>query len=142
MLVPHPAREGLCALNTGRPACSTGTTLPATGMSLPCMGSEARARIHRIPASSNARRRMRWNSVHMVFGVLIVDDNRLFLDAARGLLEGEGLRLTFLSSGTVMNSKSWLRSREVIRHSWCPGSLGSSGSSAKSRTCDQKTDCA
>lgn len=37
---------------------------------------------------------------------------------------------------------SWLRSREVIRHSSCSGSLGSSGSPAKSRTCDQKTDCA
>jgi len=29
----------------------------------------------------------------MAFGVLIVDDNRLFLDAARALLEREGLRV-------------------------------------------------
>src|ERR1017187_246903 len=49
---------------------------------------------------------------------------------------------TILLPGTVMKSKSWLRSRDMIRHSWCPGSFGSSGSSMKSRTCDQKTDCA
>jgi hypothetical protein len=33
------------------------------------------------------------------------------------------------------------RSREVIRHSPCPGRFGSAGSSMKSRTCDQKSDC-
>jgi DNA-binding NarL/FixJ family response regulator len=33
------------------------------------------------------------NSVRMAFGVLIVDDNPLFLEAARALLEREGLRV-------------------------------------------------
>ena len=33
------------------------------------------------------------NSVRMAFGVLIVDDNRLFLEAARALLEREGVRV-------------------------------------------------
>jgi len=37
--------------------------------------------------------RMSCNSVRIEFGVLIVDDNRLFLDAARALLEREGLRV-------------------------------------------------
>jgi DNA-binding NarL/FixJ family response regulator len=45
------------------------------------------------PATCNAQRPMFWNSVPMVFRVLIVDDNRLFLEAARGLLAREGLRV-------------------------------------------------
>ena len=36
---------------------------------------------------------MRCNPVHMAVGVLIVDDNQLFLEAARGLLERQGLRV-------------------------------------------------
>jgi DNA-binding NarL/FixJ family response regulator len=36
---------------------------------------------------------MSCNSVRIEFGVLIVDDNRLFLDAVRALLEREGLRV-------------------------------------------------
>src|SRR2546429_4977638 len=54
------------------------------------------ARISRrpIPASSNARRRRRWHAGHMAaVGVLIVDDNLLFLEAARDRLEQGGLRV-------------------------------------------------
>jgi DNA-binding NarL/FixJ family response regulator len=47
----------------------------------------------RIPASSNAWRGAHWNSVRVAFGVLVVDDNRLFLETARDLLEREGLRV-------------------------------------------------
>src|SRR3984957_15803019 len=57
------------------------------------MPAKPEVRRARIPASSNAQRRMCWNSVEMAFRVLIVDDNRSFLEAARGLLEREGLRV-------------------------------------------------
>lgn len=36
---------------------------------------------------------MRWNPVRVALGVLIVDDSQFFLDAARVLLEREGLRV-------------------------------------------------
>jgi DNA-binding NarL/FixJ family response regulator len=52
----------------------------------------------RIPASSNAWRGAHWNSVRVAFGVLIVDDNRLFLETARDLLEREGLRVVGLAA--------------------------------------------
>ena len=54
---------------------------------------------------------MRWNYVHMAFGVLIVDDNRLFLDAARSLLEGEGLRVV----GVAATAAEALRRAEELR---------------------------
>jgi CheY-like chemotaxis protein len=57
---------------------------------LPTMPAKPEAR---IPASSNAQRPTCWNAVEMAFRVLIVDDNRSFLEAARGLLEREGLRV-------------------------------------------------
>jgi two-component system, NarL family, nitrate/nitrite response regulator NarL len=57
------------------------------------MPAKPAGRRARIPASSNAQRRRCWDSVHMAFRVLIVDDNRLFLEAARDLLEREGLRV-------------------------------------------------
>jgi CheY-like chemotaxis protein len=38
------------------------------------------------------------NAVRMAFGVLIVDDNRLFLEAARALLEQEGLRVVAVAA--------------------------------------------
>ena len=37
----------------------------------------------------------------MAFGVLIVDDSRLFLEAARGLLEQEGLRVVGVAATSV-----------------------------------------
>jgi DNA-binding NarL/FixJ family response regulator len=46
-----------------------------------------------IPAGSNAQGRIRWNAVGVTSRVLIVDDNRLFLDAARVLLEREGMHV-------------------------------------------------
>ena len=64
-----------------------------------------------IPASSNARRRLFWKPVHMAFRVLIVDDNRLFLEAARGLLAREGLRVV----GVAANSTEALQRVEELR---------------------------
>jgi DNA-binding NarL/FixJ family response regulator len=51
------------------------------------------------------------NSVRMAFGVLIVDDNRLFLEAARALLEREGLRVV----GVAATSAEALRGAEELR---------------------------
>src|SRR5690242_11825890 len=51
------------------------------------------------------------NSVRMAFSVLIVDDNRLFLEAARVLLEGEGLRVV----GVAATSAEALRRAEELR---------------------------
>ena len=75
------------------------------------MPANPEARQARIPASSNAQRRMCWNSVHMAFRVLIVDDNRLFLEAARGLLEREGLRVV----GVAANSAEALQRAEELQ---------------------------
>jgi DNA-binding NarL/FixJ family response regulator len=47
----------------------------------------------------------------MAFGVLIVDDNRLFLDAARALLEREGLRVV----GVAASSAEALRRAGELR---------------------------
>jgi DNA-binding NarL/FixJ family response regulator len=47
----------------------------------------------------------------MAFGVLIVDDNLLFLDAARGLLEREGMRVV----GVASTSAEALRHMEELR---------------------------
>jgi DNA-binding NarL/FixJ family response regulator len=49
--------------------------------------------MRRIPAGSNARRRTRCDAVEVTFGLLIVDDNRQFLEAARALLERDGMRV-------------------------------------------------
>jgi DNA-binding NarL/FixJ family response regulator len=51
------------------------------------------------------------DSVRMAFGVLIVDDNRLFLEAARALLEREGLRVV----GVAATSAEALREAEELR---------------------------
>jgi DNA-binding NarL/FixJ family response regulator len=51
------------------------------------------------------------NSVRMAFAVLIVDDNRLFLEAARALLEREGLRVV----GVAATSAEALRRAEELR---------------------------
>ena len=51
------------------------------------------------------------NFVRMAFGVLIVDDNRLFLEAARVLLEREGLRV----AGVAATSAEALRRTEELR---------------------------
>src|SRR5438105_15708096 len=51
------------------------------------------------------------NSVRMAFGVLIVDDNRLFLEAARALLEREGLRVV----GVAATSAEALRRAQELR---------------------------
>lgn len=75
------------------------------------MGSAPRARILPIPASSNAWRRLRWNYVRVAFGILIVDDDRLFLEAVRGLLERQGLRVV----GVAATSAEALRRAEELR---------------------------
>jgi DNA-binding NarL/FixJ family response regulator len=51
------------------------------------------------------------DSVRMAFGVLIVDDNRLFLEAARALLEREGLRVV----GVAATSAEALRGAQELR---------------------------
>ena len=53
----------------------------------------------------------RWNPVRVAFSVLIVDDNRLFLQAARVLLEQEGLRVV----GVAASSAEALRRAEELR---------------------------
>src|SRR5437588_3497441 len=55
--------------------------------------------------------RMVCNSVRMAFGVLIVDDNRLFLEAARALLGREGLRVV----GVAATSAEALQRAEELR---------------------------
>jgi CheY-like chemotaxis protein len=65
-----------------------------------------------IAASPNARHGRRWNAVHVAaLGVLIVDDNWLFLEAARDRLEGEGLRVV----GVAATSAEALRQAEELR---------------------------
>jgi CheY-like chemotaxis protein len=64
-----------------------------------------------LPASSNAPRGLRWNSVRVAFSVLIVDDNVVFLQAARVLLEQEGLRVI----GVAVSSAEALRRAEELR---------------------------
>jgi DNA-binding NarL/FixJ family response regulator len=54
---------------------------------------------------------MCWNSVCVALGVLIVDDDRLFLDAARDLLDGQGLRVV----GVAATSAEALRRAEELR---------------------------
>jgi CheY-like chemotaxis protein len=51
------------------------------------------------------------NSVRMAFGVLIVDDNQVFLEAARALLEREGLHVV----GVASTSAEALRRAEELR---------------------------
>jgi CheY-like chemotaxis protein len=70
-----------------------------------------RTQIPRIPAGSNAPRRIRWNAVGVAFGVLIVDDNGLFLEAASALLEREGLRVV----GVAATSAQALRRAAELR---------------------------
>jgi DNA-binding NarL/FixJ family response regulator len=55
--------------------------------------------------------RMSCKSVRMAFGVLIVDDNRLFLEAARVLLEQEGLRVV----GVAATSAEALQRAQELR---------------------------
>jgi CheY-like chemotaxis protein len=55
--------------------------------------------------------RMFCNSVRMAFGVLIVDDNRLLLEAACALLEREGLRVV----GVAATSAEALQRAEELR---------------------------
>jgi DNA-binding NarL/FixJ family response regulator len=54
-----------------------------------------------IPAGCNAPRRTRWHAVGVTLGLLIVDDDRLFLEAARVLLEREGLRVVGVATTSV-----------------------------------------
>lgn len=75
------------------------------------MPAKPAGRRARVPASSNAQRRMCWHSVHMAFRVLIVDDNRLFLDTAHDLLEREGLRVV----GVAATSAEALQRAEELQ---------------------------
>jgi len=54
---------------------------------------------------------MGWNAVCVAFGVLIVDDDRLFLEAAHDLLEREGLRVV----GVAATAAEALRRAEELR---------------------------
>ena len=56
-------------------------------------------------------RRMAWDSGRVAFGVFIVDDNRLFLEDARLLLEQDGLRVV----GVAATSAEALRRVEELR---------------------------
>ena len=68
-------------------------------------------RLCSIPAGSNAQRCIRWNAVGVTSRVLIVDDNEQFLDAARGLLEREGMRVVGVAatSGHAIRQAAQLR---------------------------------
>src|SRR5207244_4763556 len=105
-------REGRYARNTGCPARSTGTAWPATGNVLArhgLCGESTRFPGFLLAAMRGARKFC--NSVRMAFGVLIVDDNRLFLEAACALLEREGLRVV----GVAATSAEALRRAEELR---------------------------
>ena len=78
---------------------------------MPCMGGAARAQTFRIAASSNVRNALCWDDVGVAFSVLIVDDDRLFLEAARVLLEREGLRVI----GAAATSAEAVRRAEVLQ---------------------------
>jgi DNA-binding NarL/FixJ family response regulator len=67
--------------------------------------------MRRIPAGGNARRRPRCHAVGVTFGVLIVDDNRPFLEAARALLERQGMRVV----GVAATSAQALRRAAELR---------------------------
>ena len=53
---------------------------------------------------------MCWDAVGVAFSVLIVDDDRLFLEAARVLLEREGLRVI---GGAATSAKAVRRAEEL-----------------------------
>src|ERR1700675_587865 len=91
-----------------------GTRLPARKKVFELAGSHLGPASTTLPirASPNARHRTRWNAVHMAaFGVLIVDDNWLFVEAARDRLEREGLRVV----GVAATSAEALRRAEELR---------------------------
>ncbi|MDX6645114.1 MAG: hypothetical protein QOK40_841 [Miltoncostaeaceae bacterium] len=73
------------------------------GEGLPVVDIEHRHRLHgpRIPASCNAGRLLRCEAGRVEFRVLIVDDNRSFLDAASVLLQREGLGIVGVASTTA-----------------------------------------
>ena len=52
-----------------------------------------------------------WNDAHVVVSVLIVDDSQLFLEAARTLLEQQGLRVV----GVAATSAEALQQAEELR---------------------------
>src|SRR5947208_5131285 len=86
-------------------------SLPAPGMPSPAPDLH-QSTTPSIPASSNARHRGRWNAVHMAgLGILIADDNWLFVEAARDRLEREGLRVV----GVAASSAEALRRAEELR---------------------------
>jgi CheY-like chemotaxis protein len=100
------------------PGISVQLRLDASGGFEPDLWPVPRTRMpmRRIPAGSNARRRTRWHAVGVTFGVLIVDDNRSFLEAARVLLEREGLRVVGVAatSAQALGSAAELRPDVVL----------------------------
>jgi DNA-binding NarL/FixJ family response regulator len=67
-----------------------------------CRSSEVQVRaVLQIPASCNARRRIRRNPDCMAMRCLIVDDNPPFLDAARVLLGREGVDVVAVASNSA-----------------------------------------
>ena len=86
--------------------------LPIVCRSFPGTGICGQGTTLAIPASPDARHRTRWNAVHVAeLGVLIVDDNWLFLEAARDRPEGEGLRVV----GVAATSAEALRRAGELR---------------------------
>jgi PleD family two-component response regulator len=86
--------------------------VPAAGMSLPGTGSAVRSRLFRfllapMRRTAPAGTLFTWRGL----GVLIVDDSWLFLEAARGRLEREGLRVV----GVAATSAEALRRAEELR---------------------------
>jgi DNA-binding NarL/FixJ family response regulator len=64
-----------------------------------------------IPASCNAREAARWDASSMSIRILVVDDSRSFLAAARSLLEREGLTIV----GVASTGSEALREAEALR---------------------------
>jgi len=64
-----------------------------------------------IPASFNARELSRWDASSMPIRCLVVDDSPSFLDAARFLLEREGLTI----AGVASTGSEALREAEALR---------------------------
>ena len=63
-----------------------------------------------MAGSGNARNATCWDAVGVAFSVLIVDDDRLFLEAARVLLEQEGLRVL---DGAATSAEALQRAQEL-----------------------------
>ena len=96
---------------TGQRVGRTDMTLPAAGISFPAAESAARARLFGFLLAAMRGTVHAGTLFTWAFGVLIVDDNRLFLETARDLLEREGLRVV----GVAATSAQALRRAAELR---------------------------